>query len=101
MTAGYEDRPGGALFTKDPSKKVNPNQPDFDGYIVLDPTIVQTLYDNVVRGLPAKVEIAGWKKKAASGVNYLSLTGGKLPRDRTASPRQATVYDDDDQDIPF
>jgi hypothetical protein len=100
----YSNKPGGALFAKDPSRKTNPNQPDYDGYIVLDPAMMQTLMAQWKNGEPMRIQIAGWKKQGRSGP-FVSLNGGQLPRQqqaqqRPAAPRGQDNFVDDD-DIPF
>lgn len=101
----YSNRPGGALFNK--TQKTNPNQPDFDGYIVIDPAIMEALYDLYRTGQPARVEIAGWKKKSVrTGANFLSLSGGRIQGFEQQAQRQRPAPPppqqwDDDDDIPF
>lgn len=101
----YSNRPGGALFAKDPARKTNPNQPDFDGELILDPAVMATLLEQWKNGQPIKLELAGWKKTSQKGNNFLSLSA-KLPRDRTrpvASPRRDAFFmePEPDDEVPF
>lgn len=103
----YPDRPGGALFTNE--KKVRPAQPDFEGYVVLDPALMPALHDLWQAGKPMKIDLAGWKKTAqASGKTFLSVSGGKFrqppPATRAPPKPQQGAFDsdlDDDAEMPF
>lgn len=106
----YSQRPGGALFAKDAKKKTNPNQPDFDGYVVLDPAEMSAIMELWKRGEPVRLDLAGWRKRSdRTGTDFLSISA-KLPRAKKEggfqrqpqpAPQQRTPFDDDDDEIPF
>ena len=90
----YEPKPNtGSLFAN--KEKSKPTSPDYQGSILIDVSKLE-----VVNGV-ATVKLAGWKKKAESGLVYLSLAVDtfKPAAKPTAKPAASVAAMDDD--IPF
>jgi len=91
----YEPKPNtGSLFSN--KEKKSPQSPDYQGDILIDASKLE-----IVNGV-AKIKIAGWKKTAASGLVYLSLSVDTFKPKDTPDPRRnsASITDLKD-DIPF
>ena len=82
----YEQREGqGSLFTNK-KKEEGSNQPDSNGALMINGEIY---------------ELAAWRKEAASGLKYLSLSI-KLKDERPRQePPSAELPEDLEDDIPF
>jgi len=91
----YEPKPNtGSLFAN--KEKSKPTSPDYQGDILIDASKLE-----IVNGV-AKLWIAGWKKTAASGLVYLSLSVDTLkPKDTPEPRRNSASITDMKDDIPF
>lgn len=71
-----QDRDGGVLFTND--KKTSPNAPDFKGELRITREVVDSLVQQLQRGVQfPSMELAGWKKVANNGNTFISMSGKK------------------------
>jgi hypothetical protein len=68
MSNDFKPKAGSAFLFKKPLEEVDGNQPQFNGYIVLD--------DDLIAEAKADpefmLEIAGWKKETSNGKSMLS-----------------------------
>lgn len=107
MESKYPD--SGALFFNDPSRKTNPNQPDYSGKLEISSGLLQHLLACERAGQPAVIDLSGWMKIGKSGKKFLSLKGsaawdggrGRRQAQPQSEPKpQSTGFDSDDE-IPF
>lgn len=102
----YEKRPlTGALFSND-KKVAGSNQPDFQGDLTLDVTLLQNLIKLAQANQPITLRVGGWKKTTAAGKVYLSLAPSALrpPQQSQAfspPPQQREELPVSDDEIPF
>lgn len=84
----FDREAGGAFFRLDPAKKTNPKQPDFEGYLTIDDSLLQLLITLQRQGQPLKLRLAGWTKKAQSGNTFISLKPSEDKKAQQAQGRQ-------------
>jgi uncharacterized protein (DUF736 family) len=85
----YEEKPNTGTFFANKTK-TNPKAPDYRGTVTLN------LNDYEIHGNVVKVELAGWKQTAKSGLTYLQIKAQK-PREQQAQQQQPKTEELDDE----
>jgi uncharacterized protein (DUF736 family) len=71
------DMEGGVLFQN--NKRRTENQPHFRGEIRVSPAVIESLVDQMSKGVRfPKLEVAGWQKITNSGDQFMSLKASPL-----------------------
>ena len=81
----------GALFVN--KWKKHPDAPNFRGNLTLSKALLKELVEKVKAGEPAKLSLSVWNRKAASGLEFMSISGQMYVEYKKEK--------DDDIEVPF
>ena len=91
----------GVLFAND--RKQNDKQPDYTGNLEIDHETVRDLMSQMNSGVHnPKVNLAGWRKVAKTGKQFLSIRASVMRERQQTSSYQAPPQNNNiDDEIPF
>jgi hypothetical protein len=91
----------GVLFAND--RKQNDKQPDYTGSLEIDHETVRDLMNQMNSGVDnPKVNLAGWRKVAKTGKQFLSIRASVMRERQQTSSYQAPQRNQSiDDEIPF
>lgn len=91
----------GVLFAND--RKQNDKQPDYTGSLEIDHETVRDLMNQMNSGVQnPKVNLAGWRKVAKTGKQFLSIRASVMRERQQTSSYQAPLQNNNiDDEIPF
>ena len=91
----------GVLFAND--RKQNDKQPDYTGNLEIDHEAVRDLMNQMNSGVDnPKINLAGWRKVAKTGKQFLSIRASVMRERQQTSSYQAPPQNNNIEDeIPF